>query len=679
MQWGLRSLPVRLMLAFAGLAIASISAVTYLSVNRERQAFQSHLQQQADLLLESLEATASNSYEQEDIDAWYRMIRAYMVSESPTSLKGTIYAPNGETLAQTSEHSAQIPIGLEVLPTGTPVYIWNAEHLTAIRKTTRDRTQLGAVAVELSTERLEDDIETAWLNALNVAFGASTISTLLALLLGRTITGPLGRMVKVTEQIAAGDFSQRLPHRGGGSELSVLAGSFNDMATQLQDLIARKGAILKYAPDPIVTFDAAGCIVDFNPAAEQVFGCSSEAALGRSLARLVLPSPWKEQLEADIERGIGGNSRQFLDRRTELPAIRADGSQFLVEMAISLMTVRETPLYTATFRDMTERRQAEAALQESEARFRQIFHNAPIGIATIAARNQKILQVNPTWCQILGYTPSESMQLTLSDVAAPVRAGDRQLAEATHFAIAGENLQQEWRLVRRDGQEIWALVTLTDLPAADGEPPVSLAMLEDITQRKQVEAKLRHDAFHDALTGLPNRTLLLARLERAYTRYCQYGEGHAFALLFVDCDRFKAINDNLGHDTGDRLLVALARRLEACVREGDTVARLGGDEFTILLEHVRELDEGSRVAERILGEIDSPFQIGEHLIHTSVSVGVLPSRNGYTSAEAILRDADRAMYRAKSLGRDQYAVFDASFEVRAASLDSETLESRPLS
>jgi diguanylate cyclase (GGDEF)-like protein len=190
----------------------------------------------------------------------------------------------------------------------------------------------------------------------------------------------------------------------------------------------------------------------------------------------------------------------------------------------------------------------------------------------------------------------------------------------------------------------------------------------DIAERKHTEAKLLHNAFHDALTGLPNRNLFTDHLQMAVERARRHDE-FVFAVLFLDLDRFKNVNDSLGHTVGDGLLVALSRRLQHCLRPTDVVARLGGDEFAILLNDIGEQPgDAVLLAERVQQELMQPFNLGGHEVFTTASIGIALSTTGYETPEAVLRDADTVMYRAKAQGKARHAVFDQNMHARVVAL-----------
>ena len=218
-----------------------------------------------------------------------------------------------------------------------------------------------------------------------------------------------------------------------------------------------------------------------------------------------------------------------------------------------------------------------------------------------------------------------------------------------------------------NGEFRW--VSTTKLPLRDRQGNIvgTFGISRDISERKKAGEQLQHQAFYDPLTDLPNRALFLDRLQHLFHRARRSLGNPRFAVLYLDLDRFKAINDSLGHQVGDEVLSATARRLERCIRPGDTLARLGGDEFTILLDDVRSEADATGVAERIHQEVAAPLEVQGVEVFTSVSVGIALSSAGYECSEDMLRDADTAMYRAKMAGRARHQVFTGDMHQRAVS------------
>ncbi|HEX8119560.1 MAG TPA: diguanylate cyclase, partial [Pyrinomonadaceae bacterium] len=237
------------------------------------------------------------------------------------------------------------------------------------------------------------------------------------------------------------------------------------------------------------------------------------------------------------------------------------------------------------------------ALRESEERFRSAFDNATIGMAVVAL-DGRWLQVNRSLCEIVGYEERELLQSEVRRVThrEDLVALEEQMQRFTAGAISSH--QAELRYCHKSGKEVWAHLGMSLVRDGEARPLHLIFQIQDITDRKRAEEQLLHDAFHDALTGLPNRALFMDHVKMAIQRSRRSGD-RLFAALFLDLDRFKIINDSLGHMVGDQLLVGIAHRLEACLRPGDTVARLGGDEFTILLEDLAENEDAIDVARRV--------------------------------------------------------------------------------
>jgi len=276
----------------------------------------------------------------------------------------------------------------------------------------------------------------------------------------------------------------------------------------------------------------------------------------------------------------------------------------------------------------------------------------------------RLAYMSPQITGILGYRPDEFVddpELWPSRV----HPDDRPAAIAAYNEHwrHGEPLRAEYRMIRRDGTEIWVRDEAYAMPDDTlGGHQVSQGLLIDITDRKQLESKLIHDALHDPLTGLANRVLLRDHLERALAR--QVRSRGTVALLFVDLDDFKRINDSYGHAAGDQILVQVAERLAGAVRAEDVVGRQSGDEFAVLLGQVRDDDEAVALAERILGELRRPVQLGAWSISVGGSIGIALTAERGTAAEELLTQADAAMYAAKAAGKGRHAVYDARMPIR---------------
>jgi diguanylate cyclase (GGDEF)-like protein/PAS domain S-box-containing protein len=547
-------------------------------------------------------------------------------------------------------------------------------------------------------------------------------------------------------------------------------------------------AILDAALDAVITIDHLGRVLEFNPAAERTFGFLKEEILGRELASLVVPEQYREAhrraLARWTEEGPGPGAGSMLGQRIEVEGLRADGSVFPAEIAISRVDVPGPPLFTACVRDVSEQREAKERLHEAEFRYRTLVEQLPL-ISYVDAADSAVSKpsyLSPHIEAVLGFTPSEWLAtpslyqrsihpddrervlaekqtaydrgealrqeyrmiaadgrlVWLEDYSVPIeppdgapsfRQGfavditerklaeeavrraetrfrtlveqlpltvyidrvdedssnlysspqiealvgytpeewasdttlftrilhpdDRERVQAAHARThaTGEPLKIEYRIVARDGRIVWVHDEARLLTHPDGRSPVLQGYLLDITSRRDAEEQLRHQAFHDALTGLPNRALFTDRVQHALA--VRRDTGTEVAALFVDLDDFKTVNDRFGHPAGDAVLHGVGRRLRKAVSPGHTVARIGGDEFAVLVETHSGFTAAVAAAKRLLAQFEAPFEVDGREVFVTASIGIAVGDD----SEELLRSANVAMYGSKQAGGAQYVVY----------------------
>jgi diguanylate cyclase (GGDEF)-like protein/PAS domain S-box-containing protein len=419
--------------------------------------------------------------------------------------------------------------------------------------------------------------------------------------------------------------------------------------------------LFRNAPLAVLMADSDDKVLQVNPAFEILFGYSNDEVKGQRINELITPSDREREATDLTKRTLAGEAVQVESVRTH----RSGRDVFVQVIGVPVTAGGELRTVYGIYVDQTQRRQAEQALRESEERFRSLAEQSLQGIFLLA--DERFVFVNRIICEVTGYSQEELLGMDRSGLETLIHPSDRGLMLAAlrgHQAAGGERISPstEFRAVTKTGEERWILLQ-TRVIQLQGDPAVEGVMI-DITQRKRAERQLLHSALHDSLTGLPNRALFHDRVVMALDR-SRGRDGNLFAVLVFDLDRFKVVNDSLSHAAGDRLLVELSRRLKDVIRPGDTVARLGGDEFSVLVNKIKDRSDAEVVASRIHEVVEAPFAIGGNEVFTTVSTGIAISNVRYSSPEEVVRDADIAMYRAKSLGRSCHQVFDPEMHTHA--------------
>jgi len=501
------------------------------------------------------------------------------------------------------------------------------------------------------------------------------LAVLVAVNLTAAITKPINKLVNATRMIAGGDLGFTIAEKDR-AEFGELDSHFNAMSLSLKngyakferEIVERKQTeealkksetflttIFDSIQDPFCIIDRDYRIVRANEAYAQMRHKKLDDLIGKTCYEVLL----KRNSVCDecvVQKTFASGDPCAKEKRVYVfdgeitwsaiytyPIMGSDGN------------VTHVIEYT---QDITERKRAEEALRESEERYVLAAQGANDGLWDWDLRSNNIY-LSYRWKSMLGYDEKD-VSASPEEWFRRVHPDDRGEVEAriaAHLSGRSPHFEGEYRILHKDGKYRWMLNRGLAIKDRDGHAYRMAGSQTDITLRKSAEEQLVYNAFHDALTGLPNRALFMDRLQHVITVSTRRAN-ELYAVLFLDMDRFKIINDSLGHTVGDQLLVLMGQMLSECLRPGDTVARLGGDEFAVLLYNIRELKDAVDVAERIHHKLAEPLQIKGHEVFTSVSIGIAMSSERYERPEQVLRDADIAMYQAKSRGSACHEIFD---------------------
>lgn len=412
-------------------------------------------------------------------------------------------------------------------------------------------------------------------------------------------------------------------------------------------------SVLQGVGDAVIAIDADGLVGLANPAAESLLG--TEMLRGRRAAEVV-------RLEDHTGDTVGLAHHDCLARSGAAMLVTGAGQRIPVDYSAGpICDERSHPMGTAiVLHDERERVAAELRLAHSEQRFRSAFDNAPLGLALVG-RDNRYVRVNRAMCRLLG-APSDELVGTSQEGFGDT--GDNVIErEYQQDLLAGRSdaIQYERRYRPKDGRTVWALVSATLLPA-DHEPQHFLIQVNDVTERKRAEEELAHLAHHDALTGVANRAMLSEQAERELA--VARRRGSRLAVVFIDLDYFKHINDTYGHETGDVVLKELAARLARSVRAIDIVGRLGGDEFVVVLSEVSDARDVIALTDKLRRECGRPLHFSGHEVRLAVSMGVSLFPDDAQDFRTLLRFADSALYQAKGEGRNNVQFYRPELTAR---------------
>ncbi len=442
----------------------------------------------------------------------------------------------------------------------------------------------------------------------------------------------------------------------------------------LAQMEGRYRGLLEAAPDAMVVVNDEGEIVLLNLQAEKQFGYPRDELLGQKVTNII-PEGFAERLISDRTRTAAEALAQQIGTGIELTARCKNGRAFPVEIMLSPLESPEGILVTAAIRDISVRKTAEVHLAQMEGRYRGLLEAAPDAMVVVNEEGDIVI-LNLQAEKQFGYRRDELLGQKVTNII-PIGFAERLIADSTR--TAAEALAQqigtgiELTARRKDGSAFPIEIMLSPLESA--EEILVTAAIRDISVRKVAEAaalamtlQMAHSAEHDFLTGLPNRMLLNDRVGQAIA----LAQRHAYkvAILFLDVDGFKHINDSLGHPIGDKLLKSIAERLIGCVRASDTVSRQGGDEFVVLLSEVEQEEDTAILARRMLQQVMQTHTINGQDLHITASIGVSVYPDDGMNAETLIKNADTAMYQAKEKGRQSYQFFKPAMNVRAVERQS---------
>ncbi len=416
--------------------------------------------------------------------------------------------------------------------------------------------------------------------------------------------------------------------------------------------------LIDIAPEAIAILDLDDRVIRINEEFCRLFQYTEEACIGRRMDELIVPEHLKAEGLSLSARAMGGACFEVETRR-----MKKDGT--LVDVSVlakPISTEKDEPAIYVIYRDISARKQAQEALEKSEERHRTVLEAAPdpVIVRDMAGR---VIYLNPAFSRVFGWGLDECQNRTIDFVPNENQPETQQFLARIHQGASFSGV--ETRRFTKSGQVVDVSISGAVFFDAEGNPEGYVNTLQDISERRKKDEALRYIAYHDMLTGLPNRKSFYMGIDDLLQHSSRRNSDRAWALMFLDLDKFKQVNDALGHDTGDQLLKGVAERLKECLRETDHLFRLGGDEFTIILTNLNLDIDVARVARKIQRTLTRSFRFNGHEIFTSTSIGISVFPNDGWDVEGLVKSADMAMYAAKENGGNDYRFFTEEMNRKA--------------
>lgn len=413
-------------------------------------------------------------------------------------------------------------------------------------------------------------------------------------------------------------------------------------------------SVTQSAPEAIITSDSRGNIISWNRGAQTIFGYKEEEVLKKPIT-LLMPERYREAHQKGVDRMHQTGKTHMLGKTIELHGLRKNGNEFPLEFSLATWKIEGKTFFSGILRDITERKLADEKLRLAA----KVFENTREGIFVMDAKGT-ILSVNSAFTLITGYSAEEA--IGRNPHLLKLKQHDAEFYKKMWESLLNKS---HWRgeiLNRRKNGEIYPeWLNISAIKDENGKTTSYVAVFSDITILKKSEERLNYLAYHDALTGLPNRLLFQDRIHQALAHAERYKM--MVGLLYIDLDRFKFINDTLGHHIGDILLKRVAERFKKCVRSIDTISRLGGDEFAVILPEIKNMQDYSKVAQKILNALTEVFAVEGHELFISASIGIALYPSDGNDPETLIKNADMSMYHAKEQGKNNYQFYSEKINV----------------